>query len=176
MALVIGLRTTQIMIEERHQLILEEKCKCKEFDKILQVSHSQTWQTLNGNWTKKMFYLMTHSAHFIFGYMTSGVWQRTTSIERGETCCHNSRAYFRLAARNLLYTPPIVCVTPVVKHWLEREIAHWVHYEGSIQWPITPWAQPLPLSYISLHSWCLYVAAAVWHCSLFEGKGRKCFI
>ena len=23
-------------------------------------------------------------------------------------------------------------VTPVVEHWLEREIAHWVHLEGSI--------------------------------------------
>ena len=22
-------------------------------------------------------------------------------------------------------------VTPVVEHWLEREIAQWVHYEGS---------------------------------------------
>ena len=24
-------------------------------------------------------------------------------------------------------------VAPVVEHWLEREIAQWVHYEGSIQ-------------------------------------------
>ena len=24
-------------------------------------------------------------------------------------------------------------VTPVVEHWLEREIAQWVHHEGSIQ-------------------------------------------
>ena len=24
-------------------------------------------------------------------------------------------------------------VTPVVEHWLEREIAQWVHREGSIQ-------------------------------------------
>ena len=23
-------------------------------------------------------------------------------------------------------------VTPVVEHWLEREIAQWVHHEGSI--------------------------------------------
>ena len=29
-------------------------------------------------------------------------------------------------------------VTPVVEHWLEREIAQWVHsHEGSIQRPIT---------------------------------------
>ena len=29
-------------------------------------------------------------------------------------------------------------VTPVVEHWLEREIAQWVHYEGSIRQPIAP--------------------------------------
>ena len=31
-------------------------------------------------------------------------------------------------------------VTPVVEHWLEREIAQWVHHEGSIRRPIAPWA------------------------------------
>ena len=31
-------------------------------------------------------------------------------------------------------------VTPVIEHWLEREIAQWVHHEGSIRRPITPWA------------------------------------
>ena len=34
-------------------------------------------------------------------------------------------------------------VTPVVEHWLEREIAQWVHLEGSIWRPITPWANAL---------------------------------
>ena len=29
-------------------------------------------------------------------------------------------------------------VTPVVEHWLEREIAQWVHNEGSIRQPISP--------------------------------------
>ena len=29
-------------------------------------------------------------------------------------------------------------VTPVVEHWLEREIAQWVHHEGSIRRPIAP--------------------------------------
>ena len=27
--------------------------------------------------------------------------------------------------------------------WCEREIAHWVHYEGSIRRPIAPWANAL---------------------------------
>ena len=29
-------------------------------------------------------------------------------------------------------------VTPVVRHWLEQEIAQWVHHEGSIRRPIAP--------------------------------------
>ena len=33
--------------------------------------------------------------------------------------------------------PPYQCITPVVEHWLEREIAKWVHHEGSSQRPIT---------------------------------------
>ena len=34
-------------------------------------------------------------------------------------------------------------VTPVVEHWLEWEIAQWVHHEGSIRQPIAPWANTL---------------------------------
>ena len=34
-------------------------------------------------------------------------------------------------------------VTPVMEHWLEREIAQWVHREGSICQPTTPWANAL---------------------------------
>ena len=34
-------------------------------------------------------------------------------------------------------------VTPVVVHWLKREIAQWVHHEGLIRRPIAPWANAL---------------------------------
>ena len=34
-------------------------------------------------------------------------------------------------------------VTPVVEHWLEREIAQWVHHKGSIRRPIAPRANAL---------------------------------
>ena len=34
-------------------------------------------------------------------------------------------------------------VTPVVEHWLERDIAQCVHHEGSIRRPIAPWANAL---------------------------------
>ena len=34
-------------------------------------------------------------------------------------------------------------VTPVMEHWLEREIAQWVYHEGPIRRPIAPWANAL---------------------------------
>ena len=34
-------------------------------------------------------------------------------------------------------------VTPVVEHWLEREIAQGIHQEGLIRRPIAPWANSL---------------------------------
>ena len=50
-----------------------------------------------------MFYLMTHSAHFIYGYMVSDIWLRTTQIAREETHCHHMGYSYRLSARVLLY-------------------------------------------------------------------------
>ena len=79
-----------------------------------------------------MFYLTTHSTHFIYGYMASDIWLRTILIVRKETRCRHIGYSFRLAARVLLYAPShrqdnTAFVTPVVEHWLEREIAQWVH-------------------------------------------------
>ena len=105
--------------------------------------------------------------------------------ERDETRCHHMGYSFRLAARVLLYAPShrqdntyhSLCYTSR-EHWLEREIAQWVHpmkdwsddpshheqmllprsyisllgmrnraqwvhHEGSIRWPIAPWANAL---------------------------------
>ena len=52
---------------------------------------------------KEMFYLMTHSTHFIHGYMASDIWLRTILIVRKETRCRHIGYSFRLAARVLLY-------------------------------------------------------------------------
>ena len=52
---------------------------------------------------KKMFYLMMHSTHFIYGYMVSDIWYRTTQIVRDETRCRHMCYSFQLAARVLLY-------------------------------------------------------------------------
>ena len=54
---------------------------------------------------KEMFYLMTHSTHFIYGYMASDIWLRTILILRNETCCCHIGYSFRLTARVLLYAP-----------------------------------------------------------------------
>ena len=81
-----------------------------------------------------MFYLTTHSTHFIYGYMASDIWLRTILIVRKETRCRHIGYSYRLAARVLLYAPSHRqdntyhgLVTPVVEHWLEREIAQWVN-------------------------------------------------
>ena len=54
---------------------------------------------------KEMFYLTTHSAHFIYGYMASDIWLRTIMIVRKETRCRHIGYSFRLAASVLLYAP-----------------------------------------------------------------------
>ena len=84
---------------------------------------------------KEMFYLTSHSTHFIYGYMVSDIWLRTILIVREETRCRHIGYSFRLAARVLKYVHhptdriahTTAFVTPVVEHWLEREIAQWVH-------------------------------------------------
>ena len=52
-----------------------------------------------------MFYLTTHSTHFIYGYMASDIWLRTIRIVRKETRCRHIGHSFRLTARSILYAP-----------------------------------------------------------------------
>ena len=54
---------------------------------------------------REMFYLMTHSTHFIYGYMASDIWLRTILIVRKETRCRRIGYSYRLTARFLLYAP-----------------------------------------------------------------------
>ena len=61
------------------------------------------WQT--GMREREMFYLTTHSTHFIYGYMASDIWLRTILIVRKETCCRHIGYSYRLTARVLLYAP-----------------------------------------------------------------------
>ena len=54
---------------------------------------------------REMFYLTTHSTHFIYGYMVSDIWLRTILIVRKETRCHYIGYSYQLIARVLLYAP-----------------------------------------------------------------------
>ena len=45
-----------------------------------------------------MFYLTTHSTHFIYGYMASDIWLRTILIVRKETRCRHIGYSYRLTA------------------------------------------------------------------------------
>ena len=54
---------------------------------------------------REMFYLTTHSTHFIYGYMASDLWLRTILIVRKETRCRHIGYSYRLTARVLLYAP-----------------------------------------------------------------------
>ena len=83
---------------------------------------------------REMFYLTTHSKHFIYGYMALDLWLRTILIVRKETRCRHIVYSYRLTASVLLYAPfhrqdntYTAFVTLFVEHWLEREIAQWVH-------------------------------------------------
>ena len=53
---------------------------------------------------REMFYLTTHSTHFIYGYMASDIWLRTILIVRKETRCRHIGYCYRLA-RVILYAP-----------------------------------------------------------------------
>ena len=54
---------------------------------------------------REMFYLTTHSTHFIYSYMASGIWLRTILIVRKESRCRHIGYSYRLTARVLLYAP-----------------------------------------------------------------------
>ena len=54
---------------------------------------------------REMFYLTTHSTHFIYGYIASDIWLRTIMIVRKETRCRHIGYSYRLTARVLLYAP-----------------------------------------------------------------------
>ena len=113
---------------------------------------------VNKEGRKEMFYLTTHSTHFIDGYMASDIWLRTILIVRKETRCRHIGYSFRLTARVILYAPSHrqdstyhgLCYTSRGTLAGTRNSSMGSPHEGSIRRPIAPWANALPLSYISL--------------------------
>ena len=90
--------------------------------------------------------------------MASHIWLRTILIVRKETCCRHLGYSLRLTARVLLYAPShrqnstyTAVVTPVMEHWLKREIARWFHpMKDRSDDPSHREQTLLPQSYISL--------------------------
>ena len=105
-----------------------------------------------------MFYLTTHSTHFIYGYMASDIWLRTILIVRKETRWRHIGYSYRLAARVLLYAPSHrqdntyhgLCYTSRGALAGTRNSSMGPPHEGSIWRPIAPWANALPLRYVPL--------------------------
>ena len=126
-----------------------------------------------------MFYLTTHSTHFIYSYMAcpkqiqnvfnSNIDQLTDWLIY--VLINNPFNTFLL-----ILISRIICMTcgqgpdtekhllspfhiqdstyhsfviTVVEHWLEGEIAQWFNHEGLIQWPIATLANALPWNYNS---------------------------
>ena len=95
---------------------------------------------------KEMFYLTTHSTHFIYGYMASDIWLRTILIVRKETRCRHIGYFYRLTARVLLYAPfhrqdntyHGLCYTSRGALAGTRNSSMGPPHEGSIRRPITP--------------------------------------
>ena len=97
---------------------------------------------------REMFYLTTHSTHFIYGYMASDIWLRTILIVRNENhCCHIGYSY-QLTARVLLYAPShrqdnthhSLCYTCHGALAGTRNSSMGPPHEGLIWRPIAPWA------------------------------------
>ena len=86
-----------------------------------------------------MFYLTTHSSHFIYGYMASDMVEDYSYNERGNPLPPHGLLFPISSKVSFICIIPdrithiMAFASPVVKHWLEREIAQWVHHEGLIQ-------------------------------------------
>ena len=108
----------------------------------------------------EMFYLTTHSTHFIYSYMAPDIWLRTILIVRKETWCRHIGYSYWLKARVLLYAPShrqdntyhSLCYTSRGALAGTRNSSMGPPHEGSIRRPIAPWSNALPLSYIPLPS------------------------
>ena len=58
--------------------------------------------------------------------------------ERGNLLLPHGLLFSISSKGSFICINPTAFVTPVMEHWLEREIAQWVHHEGSIRRPIAP--------------------------------------
>ena len=121
---------------------------------------------------KEMFYLTTHSTHFIYGYMASDIWQMTTQIVRKETRCRHMGYSFRVTARFILYAPSHtedstyhgICYTSRGALAGTRNSSMGSPHEESIRRPIAPWANALTTE---LHLALVYLGSSYYIAEYF---------
>ena len=107
-----------------------------------------------------MFYLMTHSTHFILrlygvGHMVKdhSDSERKPTATTWVTLSNEQQGFFYMHHPTDRIAHTMAFVTPVVEHWLEREIAQWVHpMKDRSDDPSHHERTLLPRSYISLQS------------------------
>ena len=139
-------------------------CTWRGTNGCMMLSYTQREYIGDDVWQKRereMFYLTTHSIHFIYGYMASDIWLRTILIVRKTTRCRHIGYSYRLTARVILHAPSHIqdntyhglCYTSRGALAGTRNSSMGPPNEGSIRLPIAPWANALPLSYVPLRVW-----------------------
>ena len=107
---------------------------------------------------KEMFYLTTHSTHFSLRlYGIRHMVKDHSDSEKGNPLPPHRVLFLISSKGSFICTIPdriahtTAFVTPVVEHWLEREIAQWVHpMKDRSDDPLHHEQTLLPRSYISL--------------------------
>ena len=97
-----------------------------------------------------MFYLMMHSTHFIYGYMVSDMVKDHSDSERGNPLPPHGLLIL-ISSKVLLYasshrhddTYHGLCYTSRGSLAGTRNSSMGPPHEGSIRWPIAPWANAL---------------------------------
>ena len=87
-----NIKTLRSRIQAFLQIIREKNLRLKKVKCILKENEVKFVE-------REMFYLTTHSTHFIYGYMASDIWLRTILIVRKETRCRHIGYSYRLTAR-----------------------------------------------------------------------------
>ena len=146
-------KDTEILYEDITEIILNITVCVHSVDWEYVWSHSGAPVFTLMDRRKEIFYLTTHSTHFIYGYMASDIWLRTILIVRKETRFRHISYSFRLTARVLLYAPSHrqdstyryhgLCYTSRGSLAGTRNSSMGPSHEGSIRRPITPWANAL---------------------------------
>ena len=87
----------------------------------------------------RLNYLHAHiHLRFMHAHQETKEWLPSLCSRGGIFNYQQGMFYMHHATYRIVHTTTFV--TPIMEHWLEWEIAQWIHRERSIQRPIAPWA------------------------------------